>query len=182
MDLSRLVAALEKTDPVRVEGRVRALIGLSVRAAIPGVRSGEMVEIVRREPWGPLAAEVVGFVEDDAMLMPLGSSEGVGPDDPVRPTGRPLGIRVSEAVLGRVLDGLGRPMDGGPPIAGEPWDVMREPPNPMTRPRISEPLVLGVRAMDALLTVGQGQRIGLFAGSGVGKSTLLGQIARQAEA
>lgn len=181
LDVSRLLAALEKTDPVKVEGRVRALVGLSIRAAIPGVRAGEMVEVLRRDA-PPLGAEVVGFVEDDAMLMPLGSAEGVGPDDPVRPTGRPFGIRVSEAVLGRVLDGLGRPMDGGPPIAGEPWDVMREPPNPMTRPRITRPLVLGVRAIDALLTVGEGQRIGLFAGSGVGKSTLLGQIARQAEA
>jgi len=127
-------------------------------------------------------AEVVGFDEDDATLMPLGSAEGVGPDDRVEPTGEPLSIRCSEQLLGRVLDGLGQPIDGGAPIEGERYSVMREPPNPMERPRIDKPLVLGVRALDALLTVGEGQRVGLFAGSGVGKSTLMGQIARQAEA
>jgi len=181
MDVSRLIERLEGTDPVRVEGRVRAMVGLGIRAAIPGVRVGEMVEVLRRDA-PPLSAEVVGFVEDDAMLMPLGHAEGIGPDDPVRPTGRPLTVPCSRALLGRVLDGLGRPIDGGEPVEGEPWPVMRPPPNPMTRPRIDRPLALGVRAIDGLLTVGEGQRVGLFAGSGVGKSTLLGQIARQAEA
>ncbi len=180
-DVSRLLDRVAQVDPVAVQGRVRALVGLSVRAAIPGARVGEMVEILRRGA-PPLGAEVVGFVEDDAMLMPLGAPDGVGPDDAVRPTGRPLTIRCSEALLGRVVDGLGHPIDGGPPIAGEPWSVMRTPPNPMERPRITRPLVLGVRALDGLLTVGDGQRVGLFAGSGVGKSTLLGQIARQADA
>ncbi|MFW5920948.1 MAG: type III secretion system ATPase SctN [Polyangiales bacterium] len=182
LDLEGLLSRIERADPVRVQGRVRAIVGLSVRAVIPGVRLGEMVRIERREA-PPLDAEVVGFVDDDAMLMPLGSAEGVGPDDPVRPTGRPLRITCSEALLGRVLDGLGRPLDGlEAPADGEPWDVMRRPPNPMTRPRIERPLPLGLRAVDGLLTVGEGQRVGLFAGSGVGKSTLLGQIARQAEA
>ncbi|HJK91801.1 MAG TPA: FliI/YscN family ATPase [Polyangiaceae bacterium LLY-WYZ-15_(1-7)] len=180
LDVDALLGRLEQLDPVAVEGRVRALVGLGVRAAIPGARVGEMVEILRRGR-EPLLAEVVGFVEDDATLMPLGEADGVGPDDPVRPTGEPFAIRASDALLGRVLDGLGRPLDGGPSIEGEPWAVLRPPPNPMTRPRIDAPLVLGVRALDGLLTVGEGQRVGLFAGSGVGKSTLLGQIARQAE-
>ena len=181
LDVSKMLDALAHVDPVRVAGRVRAVVGLSVRAAIPGVRLGEMVTIERRDV-GPLGAEVVGFVEEDAMLMPLGSADGVGPDDPVRPTGEPLAITCGEELLGRVIDGLGRPIDGGPPIEGERWAVMREPPSPMTRPRIARPLPLGVRALDGLLTVGEGQRVGLFAGSGVGKSTLLGQIARQAAA
>ncbi len=180
VNLTGMLDALERADPVRVEGRVRALTGLSIRAAIPGARVGETVEVMRKS--GPLAAEVVGFVEDDAMLMPLGSTEGVGPDDPVRPTGKPLAIRCSEALLGRVIDGLGAPIDGGPPIDGEPWSVMRTPPSPMSRPRIAHPLTVGLRSIDGLSTVGEGQRVGLFAGSGVGKSTLLGQIARQAEA
>lgn len=181
VDLTRAIVALRRADPVRIEGRVRGLVGLSIRAVIPGVRLGEVVEVERRDA-APLLAEVVGFQLDDAMLMPLGTIEGIGPDDPVRPTGRALAIRCSEGLLGRVLGGLGEPIDGGPEIDGEPWDVMRAPPNPLMRPRITRPLPLGVRALDALTTVGEGQRVGLFAGSGVGKSTLLGQIARQAEA
>ncbi len=179
--LDELLRRLEGVEPLRIEGRVRALVGLGIRALVPGVRIGEVVRIERRgRP--PLEAEVVGFVDDEVMLMPFGAAEGVGPQDPVRPTGGPLKIRVSEQLLGRVVDGLGRPLDDGPSIEGEPWRVMRPPPNPMKRPRIERPLPIGVRAFDGLLTVGEGQRVGLFAGSGVGKSTLLGQIARQAEA
>jgi type III secretion protein N (ATPase) len=181
LDVDKLLSRLGTAEAVAVEGRVRSIVGLSIKAAIPGVRLGEMTRIHRRGA-APLLAEVVGFDEDDATLMPLGSAEGIGPDDRVEPTGEPLSIRVSEQLLGRVLDGLGHPIDGGPEIVGERYAVMREPPNPMERPRISEPLVLGVRALDGLLTVGEGQRVGLFAGSGVGKSTLMGQIARQAEA
>ena len=139
-------------------------------------------EIVTLEDSG-LAAEVVGFRGDEAVLMPLGEAAGIGPDSLVTATGRPLSISVSDGVLGRVLDGLGRPIDGGGPIAGGvPWPVERPAPDPLSRRRVTRPLALGVRALDALLTVGEGQRIGLFAGSGVGKSTLMGQIARQTEA
>ena len=181
LDLDALRSKLASADPVQVEGRVRAIVGLGIRAAVPGVRLGEVVEIVRKD--APLLrAEVVGFVEDDATLLPLGDARGVGTDDPVRPTGAPLQVKVGDALLGRVVDGLGEPIDGGPPIEGTLRPVMARPPNPMARPRIERPLVLGVRALDALLTVGEGQRVGLFAGSGVGKSTLLGQIARQADA
>jgi len=163
-----------------MKGRVRALVGLAIRAAIPGVRVGELVEIAR--DGSPLVAEVVGFVEDDVLLMPLGPTTGIGPDDAVRPLGRSLSIRCSTAMLGRVLDGLGEPMDDKGPIEGDAWNVQRPPPHPMSRPRIRKPLPLGIRTLDGLVTVGEGQRVGLFAGSGVGKSTLLGQIARQAEA
>ncbi len=168
-------------DTVQVSGRVREVVGLSIRAAVPGVRVGETVEIERRG-LPPLLAEVVGFHLEDATLLPLGTFEGVGADDVVRPTGRALTIRVGDALLGRVLGGLAEPIDGGPPIEGREWPVMRPPPSPMSRPRIERPLALGVRALDALVPVGEGQRLGIFAGSGVGKSTLLGQIARHAEA
>jgi type III secretion protein N (ATPase) len=125
----------------------------------------------------------VGFRGHEAVLMPLGELAGIGPDAIVTTTGKPLNVGVSPALLGRVLDGLGRPADGGGPIAGaEPWPVDRPAPDPLRRARVTRPLPLGVRAIDALLTVGEGQRLGLFAGSGVGKSTLLGQIARQTEA
>jgi len=181
LDLARLEASLGEVAPVATEGRVRAVVGLAIRAAVPGARLGELVEIVRRG-LPPLPAEVVGFELDDVMLVPFGTAEGIGPDDVVRTTGRAHTITCGASLLGRVLDGLGQPIDGGPPLAGQRWAVMREPPSPMTRPRIERALPLGIRALDGLLTTGEGQRVGLFAGSGVGKSTLLGQIARQAEA
>jgi type III secretion protein N (ATPase) len=130
-----------------------------------------------------LQAEVVGFRGDEAVLMPLGETTGIGPDSPVTPTGRPFSVGVSEALLGRVLDGLGHPSDSAGPVAGaQTWAVERPAPSPLARRRISRPLAFGVRAIDGLLTVGEGQRVGLFAGSGVGKSTLMGQIARQTDA
>jgi ATP synthase in type III secretion protein N len=179
--IDALLGALDRVDPIRVRGRVRALVGLGVRAVVPGVRVGEVVRIHRRDA-AALDAEVVGFVEDEATLLPLGTAEGIGPDDPVEPTGQPVAIACSDALLGRVVDGLGRPLDGGDGVPGARWDVLRPPPAAMSRPRITQPMTLGIRAIDGLLTVGEGQRVGLFAGSGVGKSTLLGQIARQADA
>ncbi len=177
---SRLAAA----DVHGVTGRVVALTGLTVRAVAPVVRAGEAVVIERPAPYGPLDAEVVGFDDSTAILMPLGDPAGIGLDDPVRPTGRAMTIRCGDGVLGRVIDGLGRPADGGGPIAGATvqWDVERSPPDPMTRRRVDRPLTLGIRAIDGLMTAGEGQRVGLFAGSGVGKSTLLGQIARGCDA
>ncbi|MDY0005007.1 MAG: FliI/YscN family ATPase, partial [Polyangia bacterium] len=157
-------------------------VGTVLVARAPGIRLGELAE-VRRGDQLILRAEVVGFRGEDAVLMPLGPLEDAGPDCLVVPTGRPLDLSVSKALLGRVLDGLGQPMDGGPPLPqGERWAVDRPAPDPMTRARIARPLALGIRALDGLCTVGEGQRLGLFSGAGVGKSTLLGQIARAAEA
>ncbi len=180
-DLERALSTLAATDSVAVTGRVRALVGLTIRASIPGVRVGEVVEILRRDQ-GPLLAEVVGFELDDATLLPLGDARGVGPDLPVRPTGRPFAIQASDALRGRVIDGLGQPIDGRPLPPGVAWPVMRPAPDPLSRARITTPFVTGVRAIDGLMTLGEGQRVGLFAGSGVGKSTLLGRIARKADA
>jgi ATP synthase in type III secretion protein N len=181
LDVDAWIESLGRVDPIRVRGRVRAAVGLAVRAVVPSARVGEVLRIHRRGT-GPLDAEVVGFDGDEAVLLPLGGADGLGVDDPVEPTGHPYAIVCSEALLGRVLDGLGRPMDGGPPLRGERWPVLRTPPGPMERKRIRQPLTLGIRAIDAFMTVGEGQRMGLFAGSGVGKSTLLGQIARHADA
>ncbi|MEC7520225.1 MAG: FliI/YscN family ATPase [Myxococcota bacterium] len=180
-DLESALAKLADTDSVSVTGRVRALVGLTLRAAIPGVRVGEVVEILRRDR-EPLLAEVVGFELDDATLLPLGDARGVGPDLPVRPTGRPFAVQASGALKGRVIDGLGQPIDGSPLPPGVAWPVTRPAPDPLSRARITERFVTGVRAIDGLMTFGEGQRVGLFAGSGVGKSTLLGRIAREADA
>jgi type III secretion protein N (ATPase) len=184
-DLGRALARLQDTAPRRESGRVTEVTGLVIRASVPGVRVGELLTI-ETDPLGAAAqllAEVVGFRGEEVVLMPLGETAGIGPDSLVTPTGRPLSIGISDGVLGRVLDGLGRPIDGGGPIAdARAWPVDRPAPDPLSRRRVSRPLALGVRALDALLTVGEGQRVGLFAGSGVGKSTLMGQIARQTDA
>ncbi len=179
MSLDRFRQKLSAADPLASRGRVTALVGLTVRAVAPSVRV-----IERPPPFGPLEAEVVGFDDHTAILMPLGDASGVGLDDVVRPTGSAMKISVGEGVLGRVLDGLGRPMDGRGPIEGSvsTWNVERSPPDPMKRRRVETPLSVGVRVIDGLLTAGEGQRVGLFAGSGVGKSTLMGQIARQCSA
>jgi type III secretion protein N (ATPase) len=178
IELARRGAALPARAPLVCRGRVVELTGLSVRASIDGVRHGELVDLER--PGGePLPAEVVGFRGDEAVLLPLGETRGLGVGAVVTATGRPFAIRAGRALLGRVLDGLGRPIDGRPlPEGLAPWGVDRPAPSPLDRPRVAAPLALGVRAIDALLTAGEGQRIGLFAGSGVGKSSLLGQIAR----
>jgi len=179
LDLGRALARLETASPRRESGRVTEVTGLVIRAMVPGARVGDMVRIDD----GGLQAEIVGFRGDEAVLMPLGDPVGIGPSSLVTPAGRPLSISVSGALTGRVLDGLGRPIDGGGPVAGSTsWAVDRPAPEPLSRRRVTRPLPLGIRALDGLLTVGEGQRIGLFAGSGVGKSTLMGQIARQTEA
>ncbi len=182
VDLSRYHGALGRARPIRVAGRVTELTGLVVRAAMVGVRQGEWVEI-HSAGRAPLAAEVVGLREDESVLMPLGEVGGIGLDSEVLPIGRPFAIRVGPALLGRVLDGLGRPLDGGSLPAGlADWPVDRPAPHPLRRRRISRPMPLGIRAIDGVLTTGEGQRLGIFAGSGVGKSALLGQIARNTQA
>jgi type III secretion protein N (ATPase) len=177
-----LLGAIARAAPLAPRGRLTRVTGLAVEAALAGVAVGELVEI-RTPGRAPLSAEVVGVREERAVLMPLGDVAGVGLDGEVVPTGRPLAVRVGEALRGRILDGLGRPIDGAPLPAGlEEWPVSRPPPPPLARGRIAAPLPLGVRALDGLATAGVGQRLGIFAGAGVGKSTLLGQIARNARA
>jgi ATP synthase in type III secretion protein N len=180
-DSQRMRDTLVGARSVAVLGRLRSIVGLAIEADVPGARLGELCEI-ERDGREPLLCEVVGFREHIARLLPLGRAEGLGPDDVVRPLERELTVTVGDALLGRVLDGLGRPIDGGEALRGEQRSAYAKPPAALSRTRISEPLATGVRAIDGLLTLGVGQRVGLVAGSGVGKSTLLAQIARQAEA
>jgi len=192
VEIADALEVLDQVNPLRVAGRVKEVTGLVMRATIPSVRVGELVyvdvEPLPGETGGHnatrLQAEVVGFRGNEIVLMPLGPVAGIGPDAVVSPTGRTLSIQVGDGLLGRVIGGLGEPMDGAGPLAGpsETWPVDRPAPDPLQRQRIRRPLALGVRAIDALLTVGEGQRVGIFAGAGVGKSALLGQIARNTEA
>lgn len=183
LDLSRFADALRTVDPITTEGRVTGAVGLAIRAVAPGARLGAIAQITSEDPLGgSVLAEVVAFDGEIATMLPLGSAHGIGPGDRVTMSTRGLSVRVGDSVLGRVLDGLGEPIDGGPPLVGEEVPVLRAPPAPLDRPRVSRMLPLGVRVLDALTPVGEGQRIGLFSGSGVGKSTLLAQIARQAAA
>ncbi|MCA9639104.1 MAG: FliI/YscN family ATPase [Polyangiaceae bacterium] len=176
MDIDALKASLASTSTLRPHGKVKAVTGLSLRASLPGGRVGDVVLVRRRGQ--PLEAEIVGFVEGEVVAMPLGSLDGVGPDDPVESLGTPLQVSVGPGMLGRVLDGLGRPL--GEPLGGplERVPVDRAPPAALERRAVDAGLATGVRAIDGLMTLGVGQRVGLFAGSGVGKSTLLGAIAR----
>ncbi len=164
-----------------VTGRVTEICGLVVRAELPGAELGEVVQIARPGS-PPLLAEAVGFRQHDVVLMPLGGLAGIAADSAVLATGAPLSIRCGDDLLGRVLDGLGQPLDGGPPIEGETWEVDRAAPSPYSRPTHAAPFATGVRAIDGLLSLARGQRIGIFAAAGVGKSTLLGQMARGAHA
>jgi type III secretion protein N (ATPase) len=183
LDLDSALSVLEGVTAPRVAGRVTELIGLVLRATAPGARVGELV-VVERARGEPVKAEVVGFHDEQVVLLPLGTAEGVGPDSVVRPTGRAFSIRCGPQLLGRIVDALGEPIDGGGALPAdlEWWPVERAAPDPLRRRRVTRALPLGLRALDAVLTLGEGQRIGLFAGPGIGKSTLLGQIARNTDA
>jgi ATP synthase in type III secretion protein N len=177
MDWDALRSRISESNPLRPEGRVVSVQGLAVRFTMPSVHVGDVVWIRRQGT--PLTCEVVGFEGGTAVGMPLGSLTGVGPEDIVEHSGGPLRVPVHNQLLGRVVNGLGEPIDGGPALQDSTLrPVDAAPPSPMERMPISEPLPTGVRAIDGILTVGKGQRVGLFAGSGVGKSTLLGAIAR----
>ncbi|WP_295639513.1 type III secretion system ATPase SctN [uncultured Mailhella sp.] len=172
-----LEEAVQTTTPVDVRGRVEQVVGTIIRAVVPGVKVGELC--ILSNPWEnfTLKAEVVGFVRNVALLSPLGSCQGVSPATEVIPTGEILSVPVGEELLGRVLDGLGQPIDGGPALrTRQHYPVFAEAPNPMTRKIISRPLTLGLRALDGMLTCGEGQRMGIFAAAGGGKSTLLSSI------
>ncbi len=182
MESDQLRQELAKTRLWCPEGRVEAVTGLSLRVSLPGARIGDLVMIQRRG-LAELPAEVVGFEQSTAVVVALGELVGVGVEDVVRSSGAPLEVPAGDALLGRVLDGLGRPLDGRPLPAGlARAPVDRSPPNALERRPITRRFETGVRAIDGFLTLGIGQRVGLFAGSGVGKSTLLGQIARGATA
>jgi flagellum-specific ATP synthase len=185
--LDRAADVIRDADLHRRHGRVCDLIGLIVEATGVEAEVGEVCSIETGRGRPAVPAEVVGFRAGRTLLMALGDATGIGPGARVTATGRALRVDVSDALLGRALDGLGRPLDGLGPLVGggertRSRDVQASPPDPLERPRIDTRLSLGVRALDALVPCGTGQRLGIFAGSGVGKSSLLGMIARSTSA
>ncbi len=183
LNLSHCIDIVQNTDLISIRGRVSQVIGMVIESDGPGIPVGSMCEVDIYKGRGRIPAEVVGFREGKALLMPLGEMRGVEPGALIRMiSGQPT-VSVGNSLLGRIIDGLGNPMDGkGPILAEDHYPLYAEPLNPMTRERITEPVDVGVRAINGLLTLGKGQRIGIMAGSGVGKSTLLGMIARNTAA
>jgi flagellum-specific ATP synthase len=183
IDLSRYETILRRVNPIRVNGKVSEIIGLMVQGHGPAASIGDVCGIVPVNGDQPLEAEVVGFKNGRVLLMPLESIQGLGPGCKILSMGRKAGIGVGKGLLGRVINGLGNPIDNKGPIQFEDeYPIYADPINPLDRGRIKEPMDLGIRALNALFTCGQGQRMGIFAGSGVGKSVLMGMIARNTKA
>ena len=180
--LERFARAVHDGDLHRRHGRVSNLIGLILEVTGLEAEVGELcyVEAGRSRP--PVPAEVVGFRDSRTLLMPLGEMEGIAPGRAATATGRQFEVAVGDELLGRVIDGLGRPLDKLPDAPGAPRSTMAPPPEPLDRPHIEDRVSLGVRALDSLVPCGRGQRLGIFAGSGVGKSSLMGMIARSTSA
>lgn len=178
MILNDLISALPGLEPLQWSGRVKEIVGLLIASEGPAAAVGDFCEI-RSAQGRTVRTQVVGFRDNSVLLMPLEETGGLQPGDRVVARPEAARVEVGPQLLGRVLDGFGKPMDGGPSIDPEAlYDLYATPPGPLDREHITEPLVTGVRAIDSLLPFGKGQRIGIFGGSGVGKSTLLGAMAR----
>lgn len=174
---------LGETDSLEYSGSIARIVGMTVEAEGPASSIGDLCRIYQSRGNGHVLAEVEGFKENKVLLMPLGPLTGLSPGDRIVSTGTCLQVGVCEGLQGRILGALGTPIDGGPALIPERYYPLdNDPPGPLQRSRIREMLPMGVRAIDGLLTIGVGQRMGIFAGSGVGKSTLLGMIARNAKA
>ena len=177
--------AVEDAQPIEVKGRVIQVVGTIIKASVPGVKVGEVC--ILRNPWEnfEVQAEVVGFTREAALLTALGAMTGISAQTEVIPTRRVHMVPVGDSLLGRVVDGLGRPIDAdrkGPIRPEAYYPVFADPPGPLERRIISRPISLGIRAIDGMLTCGEGQRMGIFAAAGGGKSTLLASIIRNTEA
>ncbi len=182
MKLELLKNAVNEADPIKVQGKVTRVIGLVIEGVGVGLNIGELCRVFPSDR-KPVVCEVVGFSEGKVLMMPLGDTRGLGPGSRIERLGHRARVRLSKEFLGRVIDGLGNPIDGLGPIKREAdYDLYREAPNPLLRRRIEKPLDVGVKAINGLLTVGAGQRLGIFAGSGVGKSVLMGMMARSTTA
>jgi len=183
IDLGKYHDKLAKIDALKTSGKVTQVIGLVLEASGIQGSIGEVCKIISRDEKVIIDSEIVGFREDKALLMPLGDLRGIGPGAKVMSTEDTFTVPVGDGLLGRVLDGLGRPIDNkGPLKVKEYYPVYNEPPDPLTRKKVVEPVATGIRAIDGALTIGKGQRMGIFSGSGVGKSTVLGMIARNTSA
>jgi FliI/YscN family ATPase len=179
VDLTRYFDALQRAETVRWTGTVTALVGLLVESSGPAAAIGDFCEVLTANG-RRIRMQVIGFRNDRVLSMPLEETDGLQLGDPIVARGAEAKAAVGRGLLGRVLDGFGKPLDGKGPVEAEDYyDLYRQPPGPLERVPISEPLVTGIRAIDSMLPCGKGQRLGLFGGSGVGKSTLMGAMSRQ---
>jgi flagellum-specific ATP synthase len=183
IDLRRHILALRELDPIQVRGKVTNIVGLVVEGHGPGSSMGGMCEIYSRSRKDSIMAEVVGFRDKRVLLMPLGDLSGIGPGSMIIARKAQPTVRVGNDMLGRVIDGMGDPLDGrGPLVLDHEMPLYGNPYNPLKKRRIDAPLDLGIRAINGCLTIGKGQRMAIMSGSGVGKSVLLGMIARHTKA
>lgn len=183
MDLKGFTKELKSTDIYRYMGKIEKIVGLTIESSGPVCNMGDVCRIYSKDMQSHIFAEVVGFSDHRVLLMPYTDIEGIGPGSIVDNTGDKLMVKTGNKLIGRIIDAIGNPLDGGPPIEyTDSVPIAGVPVNPLVRPKIAEPIELGVKAIDGLLTIGKGQRMGIFAGSGVGKSTLMGMIARKVKA
>ncbi|MEA3417364.1 MAG: flagellar protein export ATPase FliI [Thermodesulfobacteriota bacterium] len=183
MDFEKYHRIIKATNPFNVYGKVSGVIGLLVKGYNPGTSIGEMCRIYPNGSNRTIGAEVVGFREEKVLLMPFGNLNSVGPGSKILSTGKKSNVKVGHNLLGRVIDGLGNPIDDRGPIEAEcEYPVYADPINPLKRGRITKPIDLGIRVINGLFSCGRGQRMGIFSGSGVGKSFLLGMISRNTKA
>lgn len=181
--LKRYESILSHLDPIKTKGTVVEVVGLIIEGKGPIASIGDVCDLYSRTCTEPMKAEVVGFRDDHVLLMPLGTMQGIHPGSTIINRGEKATVSIHTSLLGSVIDGFGRPLDQkNAPLPGKVYSLYADPPNPLLKLRISKPLDLGIRAINALLTCGQGQRLGIFAGSGVGKSVLLGTMAKYAQA
>jgi flagellum-specific ATP synthase len=180
---SKYKRVIERFDPIIVNGKVSDVIGLVIVSIGPNVSLGEICTIIDRDGNEVCKSEVVGFKEGKVLSIALGEVQNISPSCEIKATGKSFTVNVGMGLLGRVIDGLGNPIDGkGMLNCSNYTTIYKNPPNPLERMRINSPLQTGIRAIDGLLTVGKGQRLGIFAGSGVGKSVTMGMIARNTNA
>lgn len=183
MDLTSLRKELKNYEPYRYMGKIEKIIGMTIESSGPTCNIGDVCRIYNKDMNSHIFAEVVGFNDHKVLLMPYTDIEGIGPGSIVDNTGEKLMVKTGDKLVGRIIDAIGNPLDGGAPVEyTDSVPISGVPVNPLTRPKIEQPIELGVKAIDGLLTIGKGQRMGIFAGSGVGKSTLMGMIARKVKA
>ena len=183
MDLRGFRSEIGGLDMYRYMGKIEKIVGMTIEASGPECNIGDICRIYSKDMRDFIYAEVVGFQSEKVLLMPYTDIEGIGPGSIVDNTGDKLRVKTGDAMIGRIINAIGEPIDGKGEInyTGS-ISISGVPVNPLTRPKIAEPIELGVKAIDGILTLGKGQRIGIFAGSGVGKSTLMGMIARKVKA
>lgn len=184
MNIDKYLQTIDEVDTYKYYGKVLRIVGIMIESHGPAANIGEVCYIhPENKSQKPILSEVVGFNNEKIILMPYTEVTEIGPGCLVEATGKPLMVKVGRSLIGRTLDAIGNHLDGSPlPKGLKKVITEQEPPNPMNRPPIDQPIEVGIRSIDAMLTVGKGQRVGIFAGSGVGKSTLLGMIARNSAA